>query len=106
MTQMGMDTAVVTGGTAVGTLAGGPVAATILFGATTGRKAGKVLESTIKMVIDISKSLKKINNQHKITPYKKENELPLGKTPRLNIVAKPIKLELGKKERWVYLASF
>ncbi len=82
MTQMGMDAAVVTGGTAVGALAGGvggPVAATILFGATTGRKTGKVLESTIKMVIDISKSLKKINNQHKITPYKKKNELPLGK---------------------------
>ena len=80
MTQMGMDTAVVGGGTAVGTLAGGaggPIAAGILFTATTARKGGKALESTVKIVSDISKSLKKINNQHDIKPYKKENELPL-----------------------------
>ncbi len=81
-TQMGMDTTVVAGGTAIGTLAGGvggPVAAGILFTATTTRKSGKVLEGTIKIVTDISKSLKTINNQHDIRPYKKENELSLSK---------------------------
>ena len=81
MTQMGMDTVVVGGGTAVGTLAGGaggPIAAGILFTATTARKGGKALESTVKIVSDISKSLKKINNQHDIKPYKKENTLPLA----------------------------
>ncbi|MPY23822.1 GH-E family nuclease [Shewanella sp. YLB-07] len=81
MTQMGMDTTVVVGGTAVGTLAGGvggPVAAGILFTATTARKGGKALESTINIVADISTSLKKVNNQHDIKPYKKENTLPLA----------------------------
>lgn len=81
MTQMGMDTTVVVGGTAVGTLAGGvggPVAAGILFTATTARKGGKALESTINIVSDISTSLKKVNNQHDIKPYKKENTLPLA----------------------------
>ncbi|WP_181950419.1 AHH domain-containing protein [Shewanella woodyi] len=80
-TQLGMDTAVVAGGAAVGTLAGGvggPVAAGMLFAATTARKGGKALEGTINIVADISKSLKKINNQHDIVPYKKENTLPLA----------------------------
>ncbi|GGI74952.1 hypothetical protein GCM10007978_10810 [Shewanella hanedai] len=80
-TQMGMDTTVVAGGTAIGTLAGGvggPVAAGILFTATTTRKSGKILESTISIVTDISKSLKTINNQHDIRPYKKQNTLPLA----------------------------
>ncbi|WP_229377348.1 polymorphic toxin type 15 domain-containing protein [Shewanella woodyi] len=81
-TQLGMDTAVVGGGAAVGTLAGGvggPVAAGMLFAATTARKGGKALEGTINIVADISKSLKKINNQHDIVPYKKDNELSLSK---------------------------
>lgn len=81
-TQLGMDTAVVAGGAAVGTLAGGvggPVAAGMLFAATTARKGGKALEGTINIVADISKSLKKINNQHDIVPYKKDNELSLSK---------------------------
>ncbi|AQS38621.1 hypothetical protein Sps_03494 [Shewanella psychrophila] len=62
VTQMGMDTAVVTGGTAVGTLAGGaggPVAAAILIAVTASRKGGKALEATIEIVTDISQSLKK-----------------------------------------------
>ncbi|WP_394392901.1 polymorphic toxin type 15 domain-containing protein [Shewanella woodyi] len=82
VTQMGMDTAVVTGGTAVGTLAGGaggPIAAAILLAAAASRKGGKALEGTINIVADISKSLKKINNQHDIVPYKKDNELSLSK---------------------------
>ena len=93
ITQLGMDTAIVTGGTAVGTLAGGvggPVAAAILLAATTGRKGGKALQAAINIVTEMSKSLKKINNQHDITPYKKQNELTLGKrssttTPNLSL---------------------
>ncbi|MBW8186308.1 DNA/RNA non-specific endonuclease [Shewanella nanhaiensis] len=98
-TQLGMDTAVVAGGTAVGTLAGGvggPVAAGMLFTATTARKGGKALEGTINIVADISKSLKKINNQHDIVPYKKDNELSLSKGQPTKV----IELEQGKKGSW------
>ncbi|WP_394230931.1 polymorphic toxin type 15 domain-containing protein [Shewanella colwelliana] len=92
-TQMGMDTAAIGAAGAVGSLVGGvggPVAASVLFAATTARKGGKALEGTINIVADISKSLKKINNQHEAKPYKKENMLPLAKegsgtTPNLTL---------------------
>ncbi|WP_298776770.1 hypothetical protein, partial [uncultured Shewanella sp.] len=53
VTQLGMDTAVVSGGTAVGTLAGGvggPIACASLLLAANGRKAGKVLEETVEVL--------------------------------------------------------
>lgn len=53
------------------------MAATILLAVTTGRKGGKVLQTVIDIVTDMSKSLKKINNQSDGKPYKKENTLPL-----------------------------
>ena len=118
-TQMGMDTAVITGGTAVGTLAGGvggSVAAGILFAATTARKGGKALEGTINIVSDISKSLKKINNHHEAKPYKKENVLPLetgdnGKHDKKKIAAaglirKDPKLDQHYKDVAAYEAAY
>lgn len=76
-TQLGMDTALITGGTAVGSLAGGvggPVAAGILFTATTARKGGKALEGTIKIVTDISTSLKKSITSMMPSPTKRQHQ--------------------------------
>ncbi|WP_244882060.1 DNA/RNA non-specific endonuclease [Vibrio scophthalmi] len=98
-TQMGIDITVVNGGTALGTFAGGVgglVAAGTLFSATSTRKAGKALEGVVETVADISKSLKKINNQHEAVPYKKENELSLNKGTSVSI----IEFEQGKKGSW------
>ena len=121
ITQLGMDTTIVTGGTAVGTLvggAGGPVAAAILLAATTGRKGGKALQATIDIVTEMSQSLKKINNQHEAKPYKKENVTPLEavdiekqtkdkkKIAAAGLIRKDPKLEQHYKDVAAYEAAY
>ncbi|WP_299011724.1 polymorphic toxin type 15 domain-containing protein [uncultured Shewanella sp.] len=79
-TQLGMDTAVVSGGTALGTLAGGvggPIACASLLLAANGRKAGKVLEETVEVLGEMKDALKVIrNNNPKKQLYKKDPTIP------------------------------
>ncbi|WP_298776495.1 AHH domain-containing protein [uncultured Shewanella sp.] len=80
VTQLGMDTAVVSGGTAVGTLAGGvggPIACASLLLAANGRKAGKVLEETVEVLGEMKDALKVVrNNNTKKQLYKKDPSIP------------------------------
>ena len=79
-TQLGMDTAVVSGGTALGTLAGGvggPIACASLLLAANGRKAGKVLEETVEVLGEMKDALKVVrNNNPKKQLYKKDPSIP------------------------------
>ncbi|WP_299011537.1 AHH domain-containing protein [uncultured Shewanella sp.] len=79
-TQLGMDMAVVTGGTALGTLAGGvggPIACASLLLAANSRKAGKVLEETIDVLGEMKDAIKIVRNNHdKPRLYKKDPSIP------------------------------
>jgi len=82
-TQTGVDYVVVTGGTAAGSFAGGvgaPVMAAITVAATTGRKAGKLLEETVGIITDIGKLNKNKHNQHNQDKHQEKNETELPKT--------------------------
>lgn len=82
-TQLGMDMAVVTGGTALGTLAGGvggPIACASLLLAANSRKAGKVLEETVEVLGEMKDAIKIVRNNHdKPNLYKKDPSIPRDK---------------------------
>ncbi|MCL1123406.1 hypothetical protein [Shewanella surugensis] len=79
-TQLGMDIAVVSGGTALGAFAGGvgaPIAGASLLLAANGRKAGKVLEETVEVLGEMKDALKVVrNNNTKKQLYKKDHSIP------------------------------
>lgn len=79
-TQLGMDISVVSGGTALGTLAGGvggPIACASLLLAANSRKAGKVLEETIDVLGEMKDAIKVIRNTHsEPNLYKKDPSIP------------------------------
>ncbi|WP_237461358.1 AHH domain-containing protein [Vibrio parahaemolyticus] len=77
-TQKGIDGAIVVGGTAAGTAAGGvggPAMAVLLTGATTARSSGKVIERLVKVLNDVVAGKKHSKNNHKEKPKDDETEL-------------------------------
>ena len=81
-TQLGMDLAVVSGGTALGSLAAGvgaPIACASLILAANARKGGKILEETLEAVKEVADNVKTVRNNHQ-TPqlYKTDPSIPKG----------------------------
>ncbi|WP_039978257.1 PAAR-like domain-containing protein [Vibrio jasicida] len=77
-TQKGIDGAIVVGGTAAGTAAGGvggPAMAVLLTGATTARSAGKAAEPLLKALNNVVVGKKHSKNNHKEKPEDDETEL-------------------------------
>ncbi|EOV6278237.1 PAAR-like domain-containing protein [Vibrio parahaemolyticus] len=77
-TQKGIDGAIVIGGTAAGTAAGGvggPAMAVLLTGAATARSSGKVIERLVKVLNDVVAGKKHSKNNHKEKPEDDETEL-------------------------------
>ncbi|NIY86244.1 PAAR-like domain-containing protein [Vibrio campbellii] len=77
-TQKGIDGAIVIGGTAAGTAAGGvggPAMAVLLTGATTARSSGKVIERLVNVLNDVVAGKKHSKNNHKEKPEDDETEL-------------------------------
>ncbi|MDO6707526.1 PAAR-like domain-containing protein [Photobacterium sp. 1_MG-2023] len=81
ITQKGIDTAAVTGGTALaGAASAGvaaPVAAAAITGGVTARNAGKGLEGLIEVLMKIAENKKLMLNHHKKKQHETENETNL-----------------------------
>ncbi|QUJ68980.1 DUF4150 domain-containing protein [Photobacterium sp. GJ3] len=83
ITQKGIDTAAVTGGTALaGAASAGvaaPIAAAAITGGVTARNAGKGLEGLIEVLMKIAENKKLMLNHHKKKQHETENETNLPK---------------------------
>ncbi|EJO2019576.1 DUF4150 domain-containing protein [Vibrio vulnificus] len=100
-TQKGIDGAIVVGGTAAGTAAGGvggPAMAVLLTGATTARSAGKAAEPLVKAMNNLVAGKKHSKNNHKEKPEDDETKLERGKCSLCGKPIRPIAKNRGKKK--------
>lgn len=102
------DYGVVSAGSLVGTLAGGvtgPVACGALIGATAARKAGKTLEQTTSLLMDIARANKNRRNHHQEQHYIEKNQTPLEQEATPNYGYRAIDKDVeGKKDDGVHPA--